>query len=118
MIRRPPRSTRTDTLFPYTTLERGLERFGQALLDVLADLEAIDPRFDGVLDPQRQRRDRVDLVQPAVPAPAPGALPAQPVEHPRLHALALADHRPHQPPPLVGGFRRHDERVEGKSGVR
>src|SRR3546814_9382762 len=29
MIRRPPRSTRTDTLFPYTTLFRsGLERIG------------------------------------------------------------------------------------------
>src|SRR3546814_2576865 len=30
MIRRPPRSTRTDTLFPYTTLFRSQEaRFGQ-----------------------------------------------------------------------------------------
>src|SRR3546814_7095500 len=32
MIRRPPRSTRTDTLFPYTTLFRSLDRiqrFGQ-----------------------------------------------------------------------------------------
>src|SRR3546814_4459592 len=28
MIRRPPRSTRTDTLFPYTTLFRSLERLG------------------------------------------------------------------------------------------
>src|SRR3546814_5568445 len=27
MIRRPPRSTRTDTLFPYTTLCRSLELF-------------------------------------------------------------------------------------------
>src|SRR3546814_13448578 len=27
MIRRPPRSTRTDTLFPYTTLFRSAERF-------------------------------------------------------------------------------------------
>src|SRR3546814_6860977 len=27
MIRRPPRSTRTDTLFPYTTLFRSGERF-------------------------------------------------------------------------------------------
>src|SRR3546814_10679110 len=26
MLRRPPRSTRTDTLFPYTTLFRSLER--------------------------------------------------------------------------------------------
>src|SRR3546814_3201955 len=28
MIRRPPRSTRTDTLFPYTTLFRSQERVG------------------------------------------------------------------------------------------
>src|SRR3546814_16793212 len=28
MIRRPPRSTRTDTLFPYTTLFRSLNRYG------------------------------------------------------------------------------------------
>src|SRR3546814_11219998 len=27
MIRRPPRSTRTDTLFPYTTLFRSVARF-------------------------------------------------------------------------------------------
>src|SRR3546814_3284160 len=27
MIRRPPRSTRTDTLFPYTTLFRSLDRY-------------------------------------------------------------------------------------------
>src|SRR3546814_16404391 len=29
MIRRPPRSTRTDTLFPYTTLFRSLQRRAQ-----------------------------------------------------------------------------------------
>src|SRR3546814_14283906 len=37
MIRRPPRSTRTDTLFPYTTLFRSrkaLERAGLALDDM------------------------------------------------------------------------------------
>src|SRR3546814_13446889 len=28
MIRRPPRSTRTDTLFPYTTLFRSVRQFG------------------------------------------------------------------------------------------
>src|SRR3546814_7665839 len=28
MIRRPPRSTRTDTLFPYTTLFRSFDLFG------------------------------------------------------------------------------------------
>src|SRR3546814_1243446 len=31
MIRRPPRSTRTDTLFPYTTLFRSVRRCGQIL---------------------------------------------------------------------------------------
>src|SRR3546814_11574051 len=30
MIRRPPRSTRTDTLFPYTTLFRSLEQLEAA----------------------------------------------------------------------------------------
>src|SRR3546814_16328988 len=29
MIRRPPRSTRTDTLFPYTTLFRSVTRLGK-----------------------------------------------------------------------------------------
>src|SRR3546814_74157 len=33
MIRRPPRSTRTDTLFPYTTLVRSL-RFGDAVIHI------------------------------------------------------------------------------------
>src|SRR3546814_16848859 len=31
MIRRPPRSTRTDTLFPYTTLFLSKERWGSGL---------------------------------------------------------------------------------------
>src|SRR3546814_20735801 len=32
MLRRPPRSTRTDTLFPYTTLFRSLRRVGVDLV--------------------------------------------------------------------------------------
>src|SRR3546814_18914115 len=35
MIRRPPRSTRTDTLFPYTTLFRSLVRDALGLLAAL-----------------------------------------------------------------------------------
>src|SRR3546814_4811408 len=40
MIRRPPRSTRTDTLFPYTTLFRSLrlEQSKTALADAFQDL--------------------------------------------------------------------------------
>src|SRR3546814_5263742 len=34
MIRRPPRSTRTDTLFPYTTLFRSADELGQSLLHI------------------------------------------------------------------------------------
>src|SRR3546814_2112486 len=37
MIRRPPRSTRTDTLFPYTTLFRSVHRRRSA------DVDRIDP---------------------------------------------------------------------------
>src|SRR3546814_11750428 len=34
MIRRPPRSTRTDTLFPYTTLFRSLLELGRTVIGV------------------------------------------------------------------------------------
>src|SRR3546814_16726594 len=41
-IRRPPRSTRTDTLFPYTTLFRSLRKAAEQ-----AELESIDqPLFE------------------------------------------------------------------------
>src|SRR3546814_19973976 len=38
MIRRPPRSTRTDTLFPYTTLFRSIDVSGKTLMPGLIDL--------------------------------------------------------------------------------
>src|SRR3546814_3761476 len=47
MIRRPPRSTRTDTLFPYTTLfrsPRGAARYAAA---GRARVEGILPRLSG-----------------------------------------------------------------------
>src|SRR3546814_7371433 len=39
MIRRPPRSTRTDTLFPYTTLFRSLHLRGFGKIENLAEFE-------------------------------------------------------------------------------
>src|SRR3546814_7591081 len=40
MIRRPPRSTRTDTLFPYTTLFRSiLDLYGHQRPDACAEIE-------------------------------------------------------------------------------
>src|SRR3546814_20876356 len=38
MIRRPPRSTRTDTLFPYTTLFRSPGRYGFVSIDPFLNL--------------------------------------------------------------------------------
>src|SRR3546814_19244910 len=41
MIRRPPRSTRTDTLFPYTTLFRSLDDLAKAAIVAGADAERV-----------------------------------------------------------------------------
>src|SRR3546814_18097992 len=43
MIRRPPRSTRTDTLFPYTTLFRSEFAFGTSTLPYYADVKGAPP---------------------------------------------------------------------------
>src|SRR3546814_20326132 len=60
MIRRPPRSTRTDTLFPYTTLFRSVLKFASGLshdLDSAADPERRhDPRDDKI-GPSRARTE-------------------------------------------------------------
>src|SRR3546814_5133423 len=45
MIRRPPRSTRTDTLFPYTTLFRSPWRFQQSSGLVLPPEDALSDRL-------------------------------------------------------------------------
>src|SRR3546814_9223612 len=44
MIRRPPRSTRTDTLFPYTTLFRSRERERRAASSRIDDDRRRSPR--------------------------------------------------------------------------
>src|SRR3546814_19512861 len=43
MIRRPPRSTRTDTLFPYTTLFRSHSGCSAATTDVLIEVAYFTP---------------------------------------------------------------------------
>src|SRR3546814_3540996 len=61
MIRRPPRSTRTDTLFPYTTLFRSVER-RPADVHVLP-LAAVENEEPGDVDAEAERRD--DQHEPA-----------------------------------------------------
>src|SRR3546814_12563302 len=131
MLRRPPRSTRTDTLFPYTTLFRsvaderrrlGLEQPAVALLQPLRQPLAHDQQRR-----QRQRREQQ----------------RQQVELQEQHfdlrslldrgdrAIALPGHqrcddRHDQPPrggaeraqPIGGGDDRSEERRAGKEGVR
>src|SRR3546814_20500310 len=74
MIRRPPRSTRTDTLFPYTTLFRSAD-FGTAIATdgetrrgvVGLAGENMDNAADRIRTPQRRARaahdfDALDLL--------------------------------------------------------
>src|SRR3546814_15303267 len=70
MIRRPPRSTRTDTLFPYTTLFRSVRKqhasFGRRILprqvcklSVIILIVEIDRRISDELTPDAQHRSCV-----------------------------------------------------------
>src|SRR3546814_10629869 len=58
MIRRPPRSTRTDTLFPYTTLFRSLRR---------------DREHNGVRDDAQKRERAARANRPRFPGCRTGA---------------------------------------------
>src|SRR3546814_2864914 len=63
MKRRPPRATRTDTLFPYTTLFRSLLGLGQQGHDPVVELLVLLRRLgDGVvfLDREALRLDLAD----------------------------------------------------------
>src|SRR3546814_15016749 len=80
MIRRPPRSTRTDTLFPYTTLFRSVRALLEAESARLAALRGTDADF--VLLTRRYEEMLAAHSQP---------VPAEPREHARLdHAFHLA----------------------------
>src|SRR3546814_4746068 len=61
MIRRPPRSTRTDTLFPYTTLFRSAEQ------SLLRQLDRRDDRCNARLalgeGPRLIDDERIDLLE-------------------------------------------------------
>src|SRR3546814_8403058 len=75
MIRRPPRSTRTDTLFPYTTLFRSPFREGQAVKSVLrlfASLALLLSATAASAHGDEKHED--EATRPAVTA----AVPAQP----------------------------------------
>src|SRR3546814_11192396 len=98
MIRRPPRSTRTDTLFPYTTLFRSaaapaLDRSKQESEVDVTSVTQMDPhlfRWDGLGD----RGDRGDGRHELVAATRVGGdrqiRPAARTCSPRLHCLFIS----------------------------
>src|SRR3546814_14819944 len=65
-IRRPPRSTRTDTLFPYTTLFRSLS-IGQLRAVDAFPLRRDHPREVAIGDAERDRIPGVNLHQRLLP---------------------------------------------------
>src|SRR3546814_1405996 len=50
MIRRPPRSTRLDTLFPYTTLFRAAPGDQDALAEIAENRATFDATMPGVIE--------------------------------------------------------------------
>src|SRR3546814_14725741 len=120
MIRRPPRSTRTDTLFPYTTLFRSLPRLRREH-PVLRIRRALH-RPSGGAEAGRPRRRPAN---PDLRAESPGRRPCR--QHPRRerHDGLRRDRRhapqrpgPHDPRAAPADAGRAQERksvVEGKS---
>src|SRR3546814_11802331 len=62
MIRRPPRSTRTDTLLPYTTLFRSLFSIATALLGPDDHLVVVKPNYATNLETPRAIGCAISLV--------------------------------------------------------
>src|SRR3546814_17143151 len=87
MIRRPPRSTRTDTLFPYTTLFRSVELVGHRRGEVVThttDLVVNATGFRPNLDMLREIRLELDDI---VEAPRRLA----PLIDPNVHSCGTAE---------------------------
>src|SRR3546814_963010 len=94
MIRRPPRSTRTDTLFPYTTLFRSIGDLDHVAAAAVAILDR-EPRpvaRDARVQPQLvalqvEAQDRLEpgTVQPCAGARIPGPAAAANVGLDRIH---------------------------------
>src|SRR3546814_7686379 len=103
MIRRPPRSTRTDTLFPYTTLFRsGVDAHGGSsgrphgctIEAVPVSTMAVLTTPDGRVPPHRQwggrRRSNRPGTSQATGPPGRGTSGEQPAGSPKEQAVAAA----------------------------
>eukprot|EP01025_Chloroclados_australasicus_P068023 TRINITY_DN9435_c1_g1_i5.p4 TRINITY_DN9435_c1_g1~~TRINITY_DN9435_c1_g1_i5.p4 ORF type:complete len:136 (-),score=6.57 TRINITY_DN9435_c1_g1_i5:936-1343(-) len=73
MIRRPPRSTRTDTLFPYTTLFRS-NQFRWQIVKVIKPAQALSLYEHGISSPSELAGADVKKVEQALLASIPKTL--------------------------------------------
>src|SRR3546814_19740853 len=90
MIRRPPRSTRTDTLFPYTTLFRSVRRIWPRRRHLLPPGART---YGGRRDADRDRHQR------GFRRLSSGGYSRQPLHRcPRLGGRFRGDHPPARPP--------------------
>src|SRR3546814_18814087 len=120
MRRRPPRSTRTDTLFPYTTLfrSRRLERTAaqerrkpRALLPPLRRQGRAGEGLRGLMRWLRIVAPALTQPPPSLPLPAPGEGPGRALG---LLRIARCDRAPASSPHAP--CRPRKNRVEGKRG--
>src|SRR3546814_16392571 len=110
-IRRPPRSTRTDTLFPYTTLFRSRRHRHPARVGRVSARHRLHraagpgrrpPDRRGRPHRGRGHRPAAHLHLPGRGRPAAGRagdLPRQPLDHPTAELAAAAGRHHAQPPP-------------------
>src|SRR3546814_15009344 len=111
MIRRPPRSTRTDTLFPYTTLVRSLRRPQRGVAgggaacgrSLRLGRHRHPPRPGGAVAAPGGRRH--PAARPG-PLRRPPAAPARPPPRPHRQGGPLYLLPYHLPPVLSPGRRR------------
>src|SRR3546814_11808711 len=117
MIRRPPRSTRTDTLFPYTTLFRSVGPAGGLRVHGEGDPRAGAGRAERRTGPVDGRRG------PRRPAPEGEGAPGPGLRRLRAHAHEARDPRPALRGARIRGAaghgrpRRSEERSVVKEGV-
>src|SRR3546814_18627401 len=83
MIRRPPRSTRTDTLFPYTTLFRSTDEESKSKILGLEGRQVEQALIPNAKLPEREQQECRD---------GDGAHPADPARLQPVPAAALRQH--------------------------
>src|SRR3546814_7547032 len=128
MIRRPPRTTRTDTLFPYTTLFRSPRYLPPRLHEAVRDV-ALAPAVPGAVDGDREAV--VAVVDGACHHVVEPGIVAALVQAEHLHAAAIpagdlgdrlqregADRRQEQRHPELGGGPHRGARAVGMEALQ